>query len=115
MKTREREEARRLRREEGRSIREIEELLGVARSTASLWVRDIPLTVAHGGSTDGTHASQSRLQRSVQGRCDERGAGSLPPPRLPRARPLASEEARRSLRRRLHALLGGRRQGTIRS
>ena len=46
MKTREREEARRMRREEGRSVKEIERLLGVSRSTASLWVRDIPLTAA---------------------------------------------------------------------
>jgi transposase-like protein len=46
MKTHERAEARRLRREEGRSVKEIERLLGVARSTASRWVRDIPLTSA---------------------------------------------------------------------
>jgi transcriptional regulator with XRE-family HTH domain len=44
MKTREREEARRLRREEGRSLKEIERLVGVARSTVSLWVHDIELT-----------------------------------------------------------------------
>jgi transposase-like protein len=50
MKTREREEARRLRREEGRSVKEIERLLGVSRSTASLWVRDIPLTAAQHAS-----------------------------------------------------------------
>src|SRR5436309_11915727 len=46
MKTRERDEARRMRREEGRSVREIECLMGVSRSTASRWVRDIPLTAA---------------------------------------------------------------------
>jgi len=50
MKTRERNEARRLRREEGRSVKEIERLLGVSRSTASLWVRDIPLTAAQRAS-----------------------------------------------------------------
>jgi len=50
MKTQERLEARRLRREEGRSVKEIERLLGVSRSTASLWVRDIPLTVAQRAS-----------------------------------------------------------------
>jgi hypothetical protein len=78
MKTRERAEARRLRREEGRSIREIEELLGVARSTASLWVRDIPLTVAqrsaltlrnpvYNGQFKGaaTNAARSRCRRRV--------------------------------------------------
>jgi len=35
-----------MRREEGRSVKEIERLLGVSRSTVSLWVRDIPLTAA---------------------------------------------------------------------
>ena len=44
MKTREREEARRLRREEGLSIRDITERLGVSKSSVSLWVRDIALT-----------------------------------------------------------------------
>jgi predicted transcriptional regulator len=44
MKTAEREEARRLRREEGRSVKELAALLGVSRSTVSLWVRDIELT-----------------------------------------------------------------------
>lgn len=44
MKTAEREEARRLRREEGRSVGEIQRLLGVSRSSASVWVRDIELT-----------------------------------------------------------------------
>jgi transcriptional regulator with XRE-family HTH domain len=43
MKTRERVEARRLRRL-GWSVREIERHLGVSRSSASLWVRDIQLT-----------------------------------------------------------------------
>src|SRR5262249_46986258 len=46
VKTREREKARRLRQEEGLSIKEIERLLGVARSSASLWVRDVELTPA---------------------------------------------------------------------
>jgi hypothetical protein len=44
MKTVEREEARRLRREEGRSIRDIQQLLGVSKSSVSVWVRDIALT-----------------------------------------------------------------------
>jgi hypothetical protein len=43
MKTHERQEARRLRKE-GRSVKEIQSLLGVSRSSVSLWVRDIPLT-----------------------------------------------------------------------
>jgi AcrR family transcriptional regulator len=46
MKTAEREWARRLRREEGRSVKEITKLVGVSRSSVSLWVRDIELTEA---------------------------------------------------------------------
>lgn len=37
-------EARRLRSEEGRSIKEIAKIVGIARSTASVWLRDLPLT-----------------------------------------------------------------------
>jgi hypothetical protein len=44
MKTRERERARLMRREEGRSIKEIAGLLSVSKSSVSLWVRDIELT-----------------------------------------------------------------------
>jgi hypothetical protein len=44
MKTSERLRARRLRRDEGRSVKEIAKLVGVSRSSVSLWVRDIPLT-----------------------------------------------------------------------
>jgi transcriptional regulator with XRE-family HTH domain len=43
VKTEEREEARRLRRDEGRSVREIQQLLGVSKSSVSSWVRDIEL------------------------------------------------------------------------
>jgi transcriptional regulator with XRE-family HTH domain len=43
VKTKERVEARRLRRL-GWSVREIERRLGVSRSSVSLWVRDVPLT-----------------------------------------------------------------------
>jgi transposase-like protein len=46
MKTIEREEARRLRRDEGRSMKEIAKILGVSKSSVSLWVRDIELTAA---------------------------------------------------------------------
>ncbi|MGZ8694472.1 MAG: helix-turn-helix domain-containing protein [Gaiellaceae bacterium] len=38
--------ARALRREEGLSVREIAAAVGVSRSTASLWLRDVPLTDA---------------------------------------------------------------------
>jgi transposase-like protein len=44
MKTREKEQARAMRKDEGRSVKEIAQLLGVSRSTVSLWVRDISLT-----------------------------------------------------------------------
>lgn len=44
MKPWEREEARRLRREEGLSLKEICKWLNIAKSTASVWGRDIPLT-----------------------------------------------------------------------
>jgi transcriptional regulator with XRE-family HTH domain len=44
MKTAEREQARTLRRDEGRSIKEIARLVGVATSSVSAWVRDIELT-----------------------------------------------------------------------
>ncbi len=46
MKTRERELARRLRREEGVAIGEIARRVGVSKSSVSLWVRDIELTPA---------------------------------------------------------------------
>jgi transcriptional regulator with XRE-family HTH domain len=44
MKTTERERARDLRREEGRSIKEIARLLGVSQSSVSRWVDDVRLT-----------------------------------------------------------------------
>jgi hypothetical protein len=44
MKTEEREWARELRRHRAMSIKEIARTVGVAPSTASLWVRDVPLT-----------------------------------------------------------------------
>jgi len=45
VKTAEREEARSMRRNEGRSIKEIARSLGVSTSSVSHWVRDIELTV----------------------------------------------------------------------
>jgi transcriptional regulator with XRE-family HTH domain len=44
VKTVEREQARWMRQHQGRSVKEIAGLLGVARSTASAWVRDIELS-----------------------------------------------------------------------
>jgi predicted transcriptional regulator len=46
MKTVERNQARRMRRDEGRSIKEIARLLGVSTSSVSHWVRDVELTDA---------------------------------------------------------------------
>ena len=44
MKTKEQVRARQLRSDEGHSIKEIARLVGVSRSSVSLWVRDVPLT-----------------------------------------------------------------------
>ncbi len=44
MKTKEREQARELRRREGCSVKEIARRVGVSKSSVSLWVRDIELT-----------------------------------------------------------------------
>jgi transposase-like protein len=44
MKTAERNQARRLRREQGLSVKELARLLSVSQSSVSLWVRDIELT-----------------------------------------------------------------------
>jgi transposase-like protein len=46
MKTKERELARRLRREEGAAIGEIARRVGVSKSSVSIWVRDIELSAA---------------------------------------------------------------------
>jgi transposase-like protein len=65
MKTEERNKACRLRREQGASVKELAKLLGVSRSSVSLWVRDIELTEAQylalrgrmGGRIDGPRAN----------------------------------------------------------
>jgi len=59
MKAKEREEARRLRSEEGLSVGEIAKRLGVSRGTSSLWLRDVELT------------NEQRLRLAERGRmCD---------------------------------------------
>jgi len=68
MKTAERKKARKLRREEGASVKELAALLGVSKSSVSLWVRDIELTEAQyfalrrrmGGRIDGSRANAVR-------------------------------------------------------
>jgi predicted transcriptional regulator len=60
MKTVERNQARRMRRDEGRSIKEIARLLGVSTSSVSHWVRDVELT----------DAQHSALQARVRLTCN---------------------------------------------
>ncbi len=60
MKTKERELARVLRRDDGRSIREIAKLVGVSRSSVSLWVRDIELTPQQADVLRGRNAAYDR-------------------------------------------------------
>jgi transposase-like protein len=60
VKTAERTEAVRLRKDEGRSVREIAEILGVARSSVSRWVRDVELSAEQ---LDSLHR-QGRVRRA---------------------------------------------------
>jgi transposase-like protein len=85
MKTVERNRARRLRRERGASVKELARLLGVSKSTVSIWARDIELTESQrealrrrmGGRIDGSRANAVRAlarRREAQnaGRVDAR-------------------------------------------
>jgi transposase-like protein len=84
MKTAEREQARKLRREEGRSVKELAALLGVSRSSISLWVRDIDLTDEQraglrrrsgGGRIEGSQTNAARaLARRRQAQASGREA-----------------------------------------
>jgi hypothetical protein len=92
MKTRERAEARRLRRL-GWSVREIERHLGVSRSSASLWVRDVPLTDAQieelhrrsatspgqlaGAAANAALGRARRLSQQLEGRARARAGDRL--------------------------------------
>lgn len=81
MKTDERDEARRLR-ALGWSIKEIQEQLGVSRSSVSIWVRDVPLTRAqrdelgarirlgplHAGERSAARARERRREYQERGR-----------------------------------------------
>ena len=62
VKTEERAEARRLRQDQGLSLKQIEHLLGVARSSVSRWVRDIELTPAQKEALR-LHNGKSEAQR----------------------------------------------------
>jgi hypothetical protein len=75
MKTREREWARRLRRLEGRSVKEIARVVGVAPSTVSLWVRDIELTDEQHAvlaAANGMHYRQIRARAVMSERARKR-------------------------------------------
>jgi transposase-like protein len=67
MKTAERKRARKLRREQGASVKELARLLGVSKSTISIWVRDIELT----------HAQREALRRRMGGRIDGSRANAV--------------------------------------
>jgi len=72
MKTEERIQARRMRREDGRSVKEIARLVGVSRSTASIWRRDIELTPGqHAALLDRNPAYNRQRNGSITNR--ERG------------------------------------------
>jgi transposase-like protein len=63
MKTVERAAARRLRGDEGRSVKEIARLLDVSRSSVSLWVRDIQLTPEQEAALTARDPARSRRRR----------------------------------------------------
>jgi predicted transcriptional regulator len=71
MKSRLRLEARRLR-EEGKSVKEIQTMLGVSKASVSVWVRDIELTEAQKlALKDRQHRSQGQMKGAQVNR--ERG------------------------------------------
>jgi transcriptional regulator with XRE-family HTH domain len=81
VKTAERELARRLRREEGASIKEIARRTGAAQSSISRWVRDIELTedqrealriAAYNGHVKG-RTMNSKLRREARAIAQEEG------------------------------------------
>lgn len=75
MKTSERDMARKLRREHGLSIRDIERRLGVARSSVSLWVRDLELSPEQREALARRNPARNRQlvgNAVVSGRCRHR-------------------------------------------
>ena len=65
MKAAEREQARRLRREEGLPVREIARLVGVSVSSISVWVRDVPLTPAQEAALDSRNPTRNAQRRGT--------------------------------------------------
>ena len=79
MKTDEREQARRMRYEEGRSIKEIARLLRVSTSSVSHWVRDIELTDAQHAALqarNGLHERQRLGRATMAAKARARGAAA---------------------------------------
>jgi transcriptional regulator with XRE-family HTH domain len=96
MKTKEREQARQMRREQGWSVREIARLLGVSRSSVSLWVREIPLTAAQRAALEARNPLYNGQLQGARANA-ERG----------RARRLAYQQRGRRLARNADALYVG--------
>jgi hypothetical protein len=63
VKTKQREEARALRADEGRSIKEIAAVVGVAVSTVSVWVRDIELTPEQHAALERRNSAYGRQRK----------------------------------------------------
>jgi transposase-like protein len=79
MKTVERNQARRMRRDEGRSIKEIARLLGVSSSSVSHWVRDVELTDAQHSALQARNRlhERQRLARAAMAAKAERVGSRL--------------------------------------
>ena len=97
MKTQEREQARSMRREEGRSIKEIARLLRVSTSSVSHWVRDIELSDAQHAALqarNGLHERQRLAHAAMAAKARAR-------------RSAAQQEGRRRARILNHRYIGG--------
>jgi len=78
MKTKEKIEARRIRVEEQLSLKDIAERLGVSKGTASLWVRDLPLsqkTVESRSLRGSVKGAKTRRDDAMRIRVDYQNAG----------------------------------------
>jgi DNA-binding transcriptional regulator YdaS (Cro superfamily) len=79
MKTAERKKARRMRRDEGRAIKEIARLVGVSPSSVSVWVRDIELTHAQHAvlqARNGLHERQRLAHAAMAAKARARRAAA---------------------------------------
>lgn len=77
-KTAERQEARRLRQEEGMSVKEIAKKLGVAQSSVSIWVRDVEVPAAAQAALRQRHPQGDKhpMRRAAQQRTPEERAAA---------------------------------------